>query len=94
MPFTLDNKSFSFSVLVNDNVAYRDNLFDRYYSEIIKRYIDQNVMKNEFKLTLNAQQIRDFRLENDIVIGENKFSIIDSTIDITTGKTNLTLLNY
>lgn len=94
MPFTLDNKSFSFSVLVNDNIAYRDNLFSRYYSEIIKRYIDQNVMKQEFKLILDAVQIRDFRLENDIVIGENKFTIIDSTIDITTGKTNLTLLNY
>jgi len=94
MPFTLDNKSFAFSVLVNDNVAYRDNLFSRYYSEIIKRYVEQNVMKHEFKLPLNAQQIRDFRLENDIVIGENKFSIIDSTIDITTGKTSLTLLNY
>lgn len=94
MPFNLDNKSFSFSVLVNNNVAYRDNLFSRYYSDIIKRYIDQNVMKQEFKLILDAVQIRDFRLENDIVIGENKFTIIDSTIDITTGKTSLTLLNY
>lgn len=51
-------------------------------------------MKQEFNLTLTAEQIRDFRLENDIIIGENRFSIVDSTIDITTGKTNLTLLNY
>jgi hypothetical protein len=94
LPYTADNKSFAFSVLVQNNVAYRDNLFSRYYAEIIKRYIDQNVMKQEFTLYLNANEVRDFRLENDIIIGENKFTIVDSTIDITTGKTKLTLLNY
>jgi len=94
LPYTADNKSFSFSVLVQNNVAYRDNLFSRYYAEIIKRYIDQNVMKQDFTLYLNANEVRDFRLENDIIIGENKFTIVDSTIDITTGKTKLTLLNY
>lgn len=94
LPYTTDLKSFSFSVLVIDNLALRDNLFSRYYADIIKRYVDQNVMKQDFSLTLTAEQIRDFRLENDIIIGENKFSIIDSTIDITTGKTKLILLNY
>jgi len=94
LPYTTDNKSFAFSILVQNNVAYRDNLFSRYYAEIIKRYIDQNVMKQEFTLYLNANEVRDFRLENDIIIGENKFTIVDSTIDITTGKTKLTLLNY
>ena len=94
LPYTTDNKSFAFSVLVQNNIAYRDNLFSRYYADIIKRYIDQNVMKQEFTLYLNANEVRDFRLENDIIIGENKFTIVDSTIDITTGKTKLTLLNY
>jgi hypothetical protein len=94
LPYTTDNKSFAFSVLVNNNVAYRDNLFSRYYNDVIKRYIDQNVMKQDFTLELNAKEVRDFRLENDIIIGENKFTIVDSTIDITTGKTKLTLLNY
>jgi len=94
LPYTTDLKSFAFSVLVLNNLALRDNLFSRYYSDIIKRYVDQNVMKQDFSLTLNAEQIRDFRLENDIIIGENKFTIIDATIDITTGKTKLELLNY
>ena len=94
LPYTSDLKSFSFSVLVIDNLAFRDNLFSRYYSDIISRYIDQNVMKQDFSLTLDAEQIKAFRLENDIIIGENKFSIIDATIDVTTGKTKLTLLNY
>jgi hypothetical protein len=94
LPYTTDNKSFAWSVLVQNNVAYRDNLFSRYYADIIKRYIDQNVMKQEFTLYLNANEVRNFRLENDIIIGENKFTIVDSTIDITNGKTKLTLLNY
>ena len=94
LPYTTDNKSFAFSILVNNNIAYRDNLFSRYYSDIIKRYIDQNVMKQDFTLELNENEVRDFRLENDVIIGENKFTIVDSTIDIATGKTKLTLLNY
>ena len=94
LPYTAENKSFAWSVLVNNNVAYRDNLFSRYYIDIIKRYIDQNVMKQDFTLYLNANEVRDFRLENDIIISENKFTIVDGTIDITTGKTKLTLLNY
>jgi hypothetical protein len=94
LPYTTDNKSFAFSILVNNNVAYRDNLFSRYYSDIIKRYIDQNVMKQDFTLELNENEVRDFRLENDVIIGENKFTIVDSTIDIATGKTKITLLNY
>jgi hypothetical protein len=94
LPYTTDLKSFAFSVLVLNSLALRDNLFSRYYSDIIKRYVDQNVMKQSFSLTLNAEQIRDFRLENDIIIGENKFTIIDATIDITTGITKLELLNY
>jgi len=94
LPYTADNKSFAWSVLVNNNVAYRDNLFSRYYIDIIKRYIDQNVMKQDFTINLNANEVRDFRLENDVIICENKFTIVDGTIDITTGKTKLTLLNY
>jgi hypothetical protein len=94
LPFTTDSKSIGFSVLVWQNQALRNNLFSRYYAEIIKRYVDPNVLKQEFTLNLNANEVRDFRLENDIIIGEDKYSVIDSTIDITTGKTKLTLLNY
>ena len=94
MPFTFDSKSIGFSVLVWQNQALRDNLFSRYYAEIIERLVNPNVMKQDFSLILNANEVRDFRLENDIIINEDKFTVIDSTIDITTGKTKLTLLNY
>jgi hypothetical protein len=94
MPFTLDSKSIGFSVLVWQNQALRNNLFSRYYAEIVSRFVNPNVMKQDFSLFLNANEVRDFRLENDIIINEDKFTVIDSTIDITTGKTKLTLLNY
>lgn len=94
LPYTTDFKSISFSILVFNSIQYPNTLFNRYYLKIIQRYIDQNVMKQEFSLTLSSNEVNDFRLENDIVIGENRFSIIDSSIDVTSGKTKLTLLNY
>lgn len=94
LPWTTDFKSIAWSVLVYNNIQYPDTLFSRYYAETIARFLNQNVMKQEFSLYLTTEEMRQFRLENDIVIGENRFSIIDSTIDITTGKTKLTLLNY
>jgi hypothetical protein len=75
LPFTTDSKSIGFSVLVWQNQALRNNLFSRYYAEIIKRYVDPNVLKQEFTLNLNANEVRDFRLENDIIIGEDKTPI-------------------
>lgn len=94
LPWTTNLRSIAWSVLVYNNTQYPDTLFQRYYANIIARFLNQNVMKQEFSLYLTTEEMRQFRLENDIVIGENRFSIIDSTIDITTGKTKLTLLNY
>ena len=82
MPFTSDLKSFSWSVLVDRITQIPNSLYSRYYATLISRLIDQNVMKQEFSLTLTPEQVRNFRLENDIIISENKFSNIDATIDI------------
>jgi len=35
-----------------------------------------------------------FRAQNEIIIGEQRYQLVDSTIDLTTGKTKLTLLNF
>jgi hypothetical protein len=35
-----------------------------------------------------------FRLQNDIIIKEDKYTILDASIDVTTGESNMTLLNY
>jgi hypothetical protein len=110
LPYLLSNgNSFAFSKLKEQNIEYPINLFSEYYQANIIRYLDTNVLSQEFKLTLPASELYlneattiqgggatpvGFRLQNDIIIGETKFSILDAQIDITTGKTKLTLLNY
>lgn len=101
--------SLSFSVLKESNVLYLKNLFSKYYQSQIIRYLDPNVLSQEYTLTLPPSELYlneattiqgggatpvGFRLQNDIIIGETKFSILDAPIDITTGKTKITLLNY
>ena len=108
-PFLINNFSLAFSQLKEQNVEYPINLFSEYYQANISRYLDPNVLSQEFKLTLPASElylneftfVQDggvtpigFRLQNDIIIIEDKFTILDAQIDITTGETTMTLLNY
>ena len=108
MPFNLDGHSFAFSILVENNVEYPINLFSKYYANQIIRLLNPNVLTWEVELTLPPDEIylnesttvqnggdtpTGFRLQNDIIIGENKFTILDAEIDITTGKTKMKLLN-
>ena len=110
MPFCKSsNQSLSFSILVFKNIQYPINLFSQYYIEQTLRMLDNNVLKQEFELILPISELytnkqstiqgqgnipKGFRLQNDIIIGETKYSIIDATIDRVSGKTKLTLLNY
>lgn len=109
LPFNKYNQSLAFSVLVFDNVQYPDSLFQRYYQNEITRLLNPNVMSQSFSGKLPPQELFlndagyiaglmntpvGFRLQNDLIIGEDRFSIIDASIDITTGNTKLTLLNY
>lgn len=108
-PYLMNSNSFSFSILKEFNVEYPINLFSKYYQSQIIRYLDPNVLSQEYTLTLPPSELYlneattiqgggatpvGFRLQNDIIIGETKFSILDAPIDITTGKTKMTLLNY
>lgn len=89
--------------------AITESLYENYYSEQIERLLDPNTLQHTFTLELPPNELilnyanniqgqsnipDGFRLQNDIIIQERKFSIIDATIDQTTGKTTLTLLNY
>lgn len=109
MPWNINGHSFGFSVLTNKNIDYTNSLFLKYYSAQTVRLLNPNVLSQKFDLNLppneiylnestTIQGLRDtpsgFRLQNDIIIGEVLFSIIDAIIDQTTGKTKLTLLNY
>jgi hypothetical protein len=107
-PVSLNGFSLGFSVLNVEGLDYLNSLFDRYYAAQTARLLDPNVLSQTFDLTLPPDEIylndsatagglgvpAGFRLQNDIIIGENLFTIIDATIDITTGKSKIKFLNY
>lgn len=87
------------------NKEKTSSLYERFYSAQTTRLLNVNVLSHKFDLFLPSSEIyvnptrtneppTGFRLQNDIIIGETRFSVLDANIDITTGKTKLTLLNY
>jgi hypothetical protein len=89
--------------------ATQESLYENYYKNQTDRLLEPNTLQHTFtlelppnKLVLNyantvqgqSQVPSGFRLQNDIIILETRYSIIDATIDQTTGKTTLNLLNY
>lgn len=109
MPVNSSGNSLGFSVLVIDDTQYPDSLYERCYSEEIERLLDQNCLVHNFTFTLPSDEVylneytsvqgtgntpSGFRLQNDIIVGETRFSIEDATIDITTGKLVGKFLNY
>lgn len=109
LPFNTESQSLAFSVLVELGVQYPESLYKKYYQAQTERLLDPNVLSQDFELILPPAEMYlneattiqgggatplGFRLQNDIIIGEDIFTIIDATIDQTTGKTKLTLLNY
>lgn len=85
------------------------SLYYNYYRVFIELLLAPNTYKSEFNLTLPPNEIflnfanlnqgeseipTGFRAQNEIIIGEQRYKLIDSAINLTTGKTKLTLLNY
>ena len=109
-PWNKDNDSFAFSVLVDyDLNQYPINLYLKGYDSQTARLLDVNVLSQEYTFDLPSNEIylneattiqgagltpTGFRLQNEIIIGETRFTIVDANIDITTGKAQLTLLNF
>ena len=86
-----------------------DSLYLNYYKTFIELLLAPNTYKSEFTLTLPPNEIflnfanlnqgesnipTGFRPQNEIIIGEQRYSLQDCTIDLTTGKAKLTQLNY
>lgn len=109
LPINSENNTLAFSILKELGVEYPESLYKRCYQKQTERLLDPNVLSQDFSLTLPPDEIylnesttmqgsgatpKGFRLQNDIVLGEDLFSILDATIDQTTGKTKITLLNY
>ncbi len=110
MPYNKTSRnSLSFSVLKIEGVVFQNSLFMNYYLKFISKLLNPNALSQTFDLILPSTEMylnegstaqgigstpQGFRLQNDIIIQDTRFEILDATIDITTGKAKLTLLNY
>jgi len=110
MPYCKTNgQSFAFSVLKIDSVEYSNNLFLNYYQKFIQRLLNPNALSQQITFNLPPTEIylndanvtknagltpKGFRMQNEIIVGETRYEILDSQMDLTTGKTKLTLLNF
>lgn len=89
--------------------ATNESLYENYYKDQTERLLEPNTLQHTYTLELPPSELvlnyantnqgesnipSGFRLQNDIVIQETRYSVIDATIDQTTGKTTLNLLNY
>jgi len=98
--------SFGFS-LIQESVLR--SLYYDFYKTQTERLLSPSTLQWTHSLQLPASelvlnyattlagmsQVPDgFRLQNEIIIQEERFSIIDSQIDITTGKSTMNLLNF
>ncbi len=81
------------------------SLFKFGYESFVQRLLDYKALEHKFKLqlplselylTTRLNQITPYgwRLQNDIIIEENRYSIIDAEINEVNGLANLTLYNY
>ena len=105
-PVHTNGFSFGFSLIQTATVR---SLYYDFYKRQTERLLNPNTLQQSFKLQLPASelvlnyatttsgmsQVPDgFRLQNEIVLQENRFSIIDAQIDITTGLSTMNLLNF
>lgn len=86
-----------------------NSLYLNYYDDFIELLLHPNTYKSEFEINLPVNEIflnysnllpgesnipTGFRLQNEIIIGEQRYFLLDSQIDLTTGKGKLTALNF
>jgi hypothetical protein len=86
-----------------------NSLYLNYYSDFIELLLQPNTYKSEFELELPPNEIflnfsnlnqgesnipTGFRPQNEIIIGEQRYYLLDATINTNNGRTKLTLLNF
>jgi len=99
------NNVYKESLTWGGTTTSNKSLYKIGYESFVERLLDFKALEHKFKLELplseiylnkRFQQITPYgwRLQNDIIIGENRYSIIDAEMNIENGLTNLTLYNY
>lgn len=97
--------SFGFGLIQE---AVKQSLYYNFYREQTEKFLNPNTLLHTFELVLPASELSlnfsttsqglanvpdGFRLQNEIVIQEQRYTVVDSTIDITTGNSKMKLLN-
>lgn len=99
------NNVYKESLTWGGTTTSNKSLYKIGYESFIERLLDFKALEHKFKLELplseiylnkRFQQITPYgwRLQNDVIIGENRYSIIDAEMNVENGLTNLTLYNY
>jgi hypothetical protein len=99
---------FSFGFSLIQEAVIRSLYYD-FYRVQTERLLSPNTLNHSYKLRLPASELvlnfatttsgmaivpDGFRLQNEIILQENRFSLIDAQIDITTGDATMNLLNF
>lgn len=86
-----------------------DSLYLNYYQSFIEFLLNPNTYLSEFEVNLPSNEIflnfsnqnagesnipTGFRPQNEIIIGEQRYQLQECLINLTTGKSKFTLLNY
>ena len=101
-----NGKTLSFGA---DNTLDTDTLYRNYYKDFIELLLRPNTYKTEFTVTLPPNEIflnfsnltqgesnipMGFRAQNEIIIGEQRYTLVDSIINLTDGKGKINVLNF
>lgn len=103
--YSSNSKSLGFDII--EQVP--DTLYSQYYAEQIERLLNVNTLAHSVNINLDSDKIYlnfanqkqgesniplGFRLQNYIIIGEQRYSIIDAQIELSTGKSKFNLMNF
>lgn len=102
---SFNQKTLSFGA----NDIDTESLYINYYKSFIEFLVRPNAYLSEFTLNLPPNEIflnfanlnqgesqipTGFRAQNEIIIGEQRYSLQDAAIDLTSGKTKLKVINF
>ena len=86
-----------------------NSLYLNYYIDFIELLLKPNTYLSEFEVNLPSNEIflnfsnlnqgesnipTGFRPQNEIIIGEQRYQLIESLVNLTTGKSKITVLNF
>ena len=92
---TADGESITFDIDISpqDNTPKTKSLYSKYYSHVISRMYEPNSRLAKYDGYLPTEVLNNFSMVDEVIIGDTKFSIEEASIDISTGKSKLTLMN-